>query len=135
MLAFFGNLDPAELVVVVIVAILVFGRELPTVALRGFAQLRKLRRSLEDLRRETGIDRELRNIERELHQASFDASRKKPRLAAPEERRWERAPGPDATPVDATEVEPEPADPAETSSAQNEPEQGPAEEVRRESGS
>ena len=88
MLAFFGNLAPLEFVVVLVVAILVFGRDLPSVALRGFAHLRKLRRSLDDLRRETGIDRELRQIERSMQEAEFESRR--PKLRAPEEERAER---------------------------------------------
>lgn len=63
-LAFFGNLAPTEVLVLAVVAVLVFGKRLPEVAGRGFTQLRRWRQSLDQLRRETGIDQELRNIER-----------------------------------------------------------------------
>ena len=69
MLALFGNLAPMELLLIAVVAILVFGGRLPEVAGRTFAQLRRFRRSLDDMRRETGIDREFRDIRR-----AYDAS-------------------------------------------------------------
>jgi len=65
-LAFFGNLAPSELLVLAVIAVLVFGKRLPEVAGRGYTQVRRWRHSLDQLRRETGIDRELRNIEREV---------------------------------------------------------------------
>ena len=66
MLAFFGNLAPLELVVIAVVAVVVFGRRLPKVAGKALVQLSRLRRSMNDLRRETGIDRELREIQRSV---------------------------------------------------------------------
>ena len=58
MLAFL-NLAPSELAVVAVVAILVWGRRLPQVVGQAAGVVQKVRRSLEDLRRETGIDTEI----------------------------------------------------------------------------
>ena len=68
MLAFL-NLGVTEMVVILVVAVVVFGRNLPQVAVQAAAQVAKLRRSLTDLRRETGIDDELRRAKREFEQA------------------------------------------------------------------
>jgi len=72
-LAFFGNLAPSEVLVLAVIAVLVFGRRLPEVAGQGYKQLRRWRQSLDQLRRETGIDREIRNIEHEVRDASRKA--------------------------------------------------------------
>ena len=66
MLALFGNLSFVEVVLFSIVAILVFGRRLPEVIGDGARKLGALRRSLEDLRRETGIDADLREVRQSL---------------------------------------------------------------------
>jgi len=72
-LSLIGNLSPLEIVVVGVLAILIFGKRLPEVASRALYQLRRLRRSMEDMRRETGIDREIRSIERSVQQAAWEA--------------------------------------------------------------
>ena len=58
-----------EIGLILVVAILVFGRDLPSAAVQAAATLQKLRRSLADMRRETGIDEELRRARREFEQA------------------------------------------------------------------
>ena len=73
MLAFFGNLAPMELLLLAVVAVLVFGRRLPEVAGRGYTQIRRWRQSLDQLRRETGIDSELHKIGRSVREASRQA--------------------------------------------------------------
>lgn len=65
MLAFF-NLAPSEIVIGLVIAILVFGRRLPEVAGQAAGQFQKLRRALADLKRETGIDEELRAARRSI---------------------------------------------------------------------
>jgi sec-independent protein translocase protein TatA len=62
------NLGMGEILVVAIVAILVFGRNLPRVAGEAASVVQRLRRSLQDLRRETGIDQELRDLRRKVDQ-------------------------------------------------------------------
>ena len=59
------NLGMAEIVLILVVAILIFGRDLPSAAVKAAATLQKLRRSLADLRRETGID-EMRAVKAAL---------------------------------------------------------------------
>lgn len=97
MLAFL-NLGLTEMLLILVVAILVFGRNLPTVAVQAAAAVQKMRRSLVDLRREAGIDDELRRARREFEQA---VPRDLPRLverkldsitAEPEPRREPAAP-------------------------------------------
>ena len=73
MLGFIGNLAPLEILVIVALAVVVFGRRLPQVAGRLLYQLRRLRQSMYDLRRESGIDREIRNVERTVRQAAWAA--------------------------------------------------------------
>jgi len=63
------NLSPAEVAIIVIVAIVVFGRRLPEVAGQAAGTVQKLRRSLDDLRRETGVDREIAEARRAIESA------------------------------------------------------------------
>lgn len=69
MLALFDNIGFGELLLVVIVALLVFGRRLPEVAGQAGSQIAKLKRSLEDLRQESGIDQEVRRMQDEIRKA------------------------------------------------------------------
>jgi Sec-independent protein translocase protein TatA len=63
------NLSPAEVAIIVIVAIVVFGRRLPQVAGQAAGTVQRWRRSLDDLRRETGIDREIAEARRAVESA------------------------------------------------------------------
>jgi Sec-independent protein translocase protein TatA len=63
------NLSPVEIVIILVVAIVVFGRRLPEVAGQAAGAVQRMRRSLEDLRRETGIDREIREARRAVEDA------------------------------------------------------------------
>lgn len=78
---FFG-LSFAELVVIFVVAILVFGQRLPQVAGETAATLQRVRRSLSDLRRETGIDQEIQKAKREFEEAQRAAQASVQREAA-----------------------------------------------------
>ena len=64
MLAIISNLSPGEVIVVVIAAVLIFGRRLPEVAAQGAVQLQKLRRGVNDFKRESGFDEEIRKAKR-----------------------------------------------------------------------
>lgn len=123
MLAFFGNLAPSEVLVLAVIAVLVFGKRLPEVAGRGYTQLRRWRQSLDQLRRETGIDRELRNIGHEVDDAARRA-RIEDDLA--EARAAEVKP---AEPVEAEPIEPEPIEPepGEAKAVEAEPDESSAE--------
>lgn len=66
MIALIGNLDTSELMIVALVAILIFGKRLPQVAAQAGSQLVKLRRSLDQAWRETGMEKEIRNVQRDL---------------------------------------------------------------------
>ena len=96
--ALIGNLAPWELLVIAVVAVIVFGKSLPQVAAKGYMQLRRLRRSMEELRRESGIDREMRSIEREMRDAEREAS-----LAAARLDEEPRAPAGDTSKTDPAE--------------------------------
>lgn len=65
-LALIGNLDTTELIVVVIAAVLVFGRRLPQVAAQAGAQIGKLRRHLDSAWRDSGVDKEVREVQRSI---------------------------------------------------------------------
>ena len=75
MLAFIGNLSFLEMGVILVIAVLVFGRRLPEVAGQAAAQLHRARRALSDLRRESGIDEELRKARRTLSSADLSMRR------------------------------------------------------------
>lgn len=64
MLAFLTNLGPTEFVLVLVLAVLIFGRRLPEVAAKGAVQLQRLRRGLQEFRRESGFDEEIRRARR-----------------------------------------------------------------------
>jgi Sec-independent protein translocase protein TatA len=74
-LGLIGNLELSELVIIAFVAILIFGRRLPQAAGQAAARMGRARRSLETLWRESGIEREVREVQREIE-----------RLEAPHER-------------------------------------------------
>jgi Sec-independent protein translocase protein TatA len=74
MLAFL-NVGPLELVLIAVIAVLIFGKDLPQAASKAYLQARKLRNAVDDLRRETGIERELRNLERTVREAEWEARR------------------------------------------------------------
>jgi Sec-independent protein translocase protein TatA len=65
-LAIFGDLGLQELLVVALAAVMIFGRRLPEVAGRGFAQFQRARRTLTRMWRETGIENEIKRIQRDL---------------------------------------------------------------------
>lgn len=64
MVAFVGPLGVTEMIVIAVVAILVFGKNLPEVVGQVAGFVARARRALTDLRRETGIDREIREARR-----------------------------------------------------------------------
>ena len=74
-LALFGNIGMMEMVLILVVAVLIFGKDLPQAASKAYMQARKLRSAVDDLRRESGIDQELRNIERTVREAEWEARR------------------------------------------------------------
>lgn len=65
----FLNLSPSEITIALVVAVVVFGRRLPEVAGQAAAAVARMRRSMDELRRETGIDREIRNARRAVQEA------------------------------------------------------------------
>jgi len=73
MLAFIGNLSLREIIVIMVIAVLVFGRRLPQVVGQAMHQLRRLQRALEALRRETGIEREIHSIRDSVEEAARQA--------------------------------------------------------------
>lgn len=61
-----GNLDTTELLIVLVGAVLVFGKRLPEVAAQAGSQLSKLRRTLDDAWKESGVDKEVRDMQRSI---------------------------------------------------------------------
>ncbi|HIF41433.1 MAG TPA: twin-arginine translocase TatA/TatE family subunit [Planctomycetes bacterium] len=68
MIALIGNLHLLELLTIAGGALLVFGKRLPEVAVRGAGQLVRLRRSVMRMWREAGLEEELRRVRREIEQ-------------------------------------------------------------------
>jgi len=111
MIAFFGSLSVGETILIVVIAILIFGRRLPQVAGQLTGQIVRARRALGDLRRETGIDDELREARRAVHETVEDLAREPARrspapVVAPRPAPERAAPDPPVTP------EPDPDAPA-----------------------
>jgi Sec-independent protein translocase protein TatA len=67
------GLSWVELFLVLFVGLLLFGGNLPKVAAEAASWIVRLKRSLNDLRRETGIDREIENARREI-EATVEAN-------------------------------------------------------------
>ena len=84
-LAFIQNINPTELMLIAIVAVLVFGRRLPEVLGQAAAHVGRARREFNKLRRETGIDEEIREARRTFEQAGYEARRdpNAPRIEPP----------------------------------------------------
>src|SRR5688572_9486129 len=55
-----------EMLVILVIALLLFGKRLPEVAVRAAAQVVRARRTLTDMWRQTGIDDELRKVRRDI---------------------------------------------------------------------
>jgi Sec-independent protein translocase protein TatA len=67
--AFFDNLGGTELLIVLVVALLVFGKRLPQVAGDAARQMAKIRRSLDEAWRDTGMEKEIQQVRRDLETA------------------------------------------------------------------
>jgi Sec-independent protein translocase protein TatA len=65
-IALIGNFDFTELLVIAVVALMAFGRNLPQVAMRAAVQLARARRALMAMWREAGLEDELRRVRREV---------------------------------------------------------------------
>ncbi len=106
MLGLIGPLSLGEIVLISIVAVLVFGRRLPQVAGQAFRQVARLRRQLDEFRRESGIDREFRDVQDSLrditHRPTLDPTLRDRAEPAPEE--------PPAADAEATEASEEDED-------------------------
>ena len=63
------NLGVTEIIVIVVVAILIFGPRLPHAAAEMAGWVMKFKRSLSDLRRDSGIDREISEVRRQVENA------------------------------------------------------------------
>lgn len=68
MLALIFNAGWMELMVIAVIAVMVFGRDLPHVAAKAFVHLQRLRRGVQQVWRETGISQEMRNLSRQLEE-------------------------------------------------------------------
>ena len=74
MLGLIWNMSIQEFVLIAVVAVLVFGKRLPQVAGQAFRQVARLRRQLDDFRRESGIDREFRDVQDSLRDVTRQAT-------------------------------------------------------------
>ena len=84
MLGLIGNLSLPELVIVAAGAVLIFGRRLPEVAMRGAAQFMRIRRNVTQAWREAGIEDELRRVRWDLDREAREVARYD-QLGSPEE--------------------------------------------------
>jgi len=128
-LAIFGNLDLVELVVIAAGAVLVFGRTLPEVTMRGVAQVMKLRRAVTQMWRDAGIEDELRRVrwdlEREARELKEVTTLDQPEPAVP-------APSvPDYTIAERENLDGEPSSDPSQPQLEDPSSEGPSEEERR----
>lgn len=108
MQALLWNLSAPEVVLIAVVSVLVFGRRLPQVAGQAMRNVSRMRRHLDDLRRESGIDREIYDVKESLDDLAHTAS----------------APAPSAPyPGNEDRVEPEPGEEQEDASEQEDPDE------------
>ncbi|MBM3977063.1 MAG: hypothetical protein FJ299_08745 [Planctomycetes bacterium] len=75
MLALFDNLSFGEVLVGGVLAVMMFGKNLPQAAAKAAVQLQRLRRQMGDLRKDMGIDEQIREAEREMRAAMAQAER------------------------------------------------------------
>jgi len=85
MVAFFSKLGFTELIVIAVFGIMVFGRNLPRIAVEVAAQLTKMRRSLNKVWRETGVQDEIRRMQREMREVEYEVRDAANRAADAEE--------------------------------------------------
>lgn len=113
-LGLIGNLSLPELLVVAAGAVLIFGRRLPEVAMRGAAQFMRLRRNLTQAWRDAGIEDELRRVRWDLDREAREVARFD-QLSSP-------APVPSVPDYTLAPVEPlDPLDPLEREALDHEP--------------
>jgi Sec-independent protein translocase protein TatA len=67
--AIFEDIGMSEILVIGIVGVLLFGKRLPEVASQAGQQLVKFRRSLQQVKAESGMDQEVRKIQRTIEEA------------------------------------------------------------------
>jgi len=67
--AIFEDIGMSEILVIGIFGVLLFGKRLPEVASQAGQQLVKFRRSLQQVKAESGMDQEVRKIQRTLEEA------------------------------------------------------------------
>ncbi len=108
--AFLWNLSPLEFVLIGVVAVLVFGKRLPSVASQTYDQIRRFRSGLDQFRRETGIDHEMRAIERTMHDIEREVAAETPPIAS--RAKSLPPPPPPPRPEKAPETDPPPPEPA-----------------------
>lgn len=70
MLALFTDLAFSELLVIAAIAVMVFGRDLPRVAAKAVVQFQRVRRTMQQVWRESGINEEVRRVQREMEDAA-----------------------------------------------------------------
>ena len=74
MLLLIGNLSVTEVLVIVLVAVMIFGSRLPEVAVKTAREVQRLRLQLMKTWRETGLQDEIREIRREVDGLPRDLS-------------------------------------------------------------
>ena len=95
MLAFITNLSFGEVFAILVVAVLIFGRRLPEVAARGAVHMQRLRRGMQEFRRESGFDEEIRKARRMIEnpvKTAYDEVTKEPASWRPPSPRVEAHP-------------------------------------------
>jgi len=85
MLAIFSNLSFTEVTLIALAGIMVFGRNLPKIAVQIGTQLTKMRRNLNKVWRETGVQEEIRRMQREMREAEYEVKDAVRRAADAEE--------------------------------------------------
>ena len=68
-MALIGNLNFIEIAIIVIAAVMIFGRNLPRVIAELLTHLSKTKNAMREMWQETGIENEMRKVQSELRRA------------------------------------------------------------------
>ncbi|MCA9001282.1 MAG: hypothetical protein KDB61_05125 [Planctomycetes bacterium] len=66
MLAFITNLSLGEMGVLIVGAVIIFGKDLPAVVIKGLQNLARLRKAVMEMWREAGLEQEFKRVKAEL---------------------------------------------------------------------
>lgn len=120
MLGFIENFQLSEGILIAIVAVLIFGKRLPQVAGQAAGHVGRARRALNELWRESGLEEEMRKVQRDVDLGRAPYTPVRRAAGAEPQRRLPPAPAPGST-SEPERPAPPPAPRAPTGDAPDDP--------------